>query len=367
MGRKRSAAMKGFPANLYLNAAGYYYYRDPDKKTTKGWGRDRAKAFAAARNANLVLAAREPSSLADWVAGRVDYTLAEWLPLYRALWDQQGPYADNTVRGCKMYLAKLAVCEFAGVKLRDITTAHIAKMIDAAERVSGSPSATALRARTSDVFRMAMTQGLIEDGKNPVTSTYAPDRTVKRERMTLEQFQAIREKAPAWLQRAMMLALLTAQRREDVAGMKFADARDGFLYVVQGKSQGEVKLQIDMQTRLAAVDLSISDAIQACRDKVVSRFIVHHSTRQGAAKPGDRVAANGLTDGFAAARDAAGVGARDGKTPPSFHEIRSLAQRLYRAEYGAEFAQAMLGHKNASMTAVYNDLRGSDFQVVRAK
>lgn len=367
MARKRSAATRGFPPNLYVNAAGYFYYRDPDKKLTKGLGRDRSKAMTEARAANVALAARTPSSLADWVAGREDYTLAEWIPLYRELWDQQEERADNTVRGCKMYLAKLSGCEFAGVKLRDITTAHVAKLLETAERESGAPSATALRARTSDVFRMAMTQGLIDDGKNPVTSTYVPDRTVKRERMTLEQFQAIKAKAPAWLQRAMMLALLTAQRREDVAGMKFADVRDGFLYVVQGKSQGEIKLQIDTQTRLAVVDMSIADAIQACRDQVVSRFIVHHSAHQGAAKPGAPVAANGLTDGFKAARDAAGIMARDGKTPPTFHEIRSLAQRLYRSEYGAEFAQAMLGHKNASMTAVYNDLRGSDFQIVRVK
>ena len=367
MGRKRTAAMRALPPNLYLNAAGYFYYRDPDKKKTKGLGRDRMVAMSHARAANLALAARAPSSLVDWITGRVDYTLKEWLPLYRSLWEQQEARADSTMRGCKMYLAKLEACEFADVKLRDITTSHVAKLLEAAERESGAPSAIALRARTSDVFRMAMTQGLIEDGKNPVTSTYAPDRTVKRERLTLEQFHSIKEKAPAWLQRAMMIALLTAQRREDVSDMKFADVRDGFLYVVQGKSQGEIKLQIDTQTRLEAAGMSIADAIQACRDKVISRFVVHHSVHQGAAKPGAKVAANGLTEGFQAARDAAGIGARDGKTPPTFHEIRSLAQRLYRAEYGAEFAQAMLGHKNASMTAVYNDLRGSDFQLVRAK
>lgn len=367
MGRKRTAAMRSLPPNLYLNAAGYFYYRNPEKKTTKGLGRDRMSAMAHARAANATLAARAPSFLVDWVAGRVDYTLAEWLPLYRELWAQKEVRAENTLRGCKMYLAKLEASEFAGVKLREITTAHVAKLLEAAEKQSGAATAIALRARTSDVFRMAMTQGLIEDGKNPVTSTYTPDRTVMRERMTLEQFNAIKEKAPGWLQRAMMIALLTAQRREDVSDMKFTDVRDGFLYVVQGKSQGEIKLQIDTQTRLDAVGISITDAIQACRDKVVSRFIVHHSVHQGAAKPGAKVAANGLTMAFAAARDAAGVTARDGKTPPTFHEIRSLAQRLYRKEYGAEFAQAMLGHKNASMTAVYNDLRGSDFQLVRAK
>lgn len=367
MGRRRSAAAKGFPPNLYLNSAGYFYYRNPATKAFKGLGRDRAKAMAEARAANAVLATLAPSPLADWVAGRTDYTLAEWLPLYRDLWERKEVRAASTIRGCKMYLAKLEACDFAGVKLRNITTAHIALLLESVGQESGAPTATALRARVSDVFRMAMTQGLIEDGKNPVASTYAPDRAVKRERLTLEQFHQVHACAPPWLQRAMMLAVLTAQRRGDLRMMKFADVRDGFLYIDQGKSQGGTKLQMDTSIRLEAMGMSIADAINACRDQVVSRYIVHHSARQGRAKPGSCVAVNGLTDAFGMARDAAGVGARDGKTPPSFHELRSLAQRLYRDEYGAEFAQAMLGHKNASMTAVYNDLRGTDYQVIRNK
>lgn len=34
-----------------------------------------------------------------------------------------------------------------------------------------------------------------------------------------------------------------------------------------------------------------------------------------------------------------------------------LGARLYKAERGAEFAQAILGRKQASMTAVYDDMR----------
>lgn len=367
MGRQRSAKNKGFPPNLYQNSAGYFYYLNPQSKKHKGLGRDRAKAFSEARAANAVLATMKPSSLADWVSGKTDYSLADWLPIYSELWERKTDPAANTIRSCKMYVKKLKECEFAWMKLKDITTAHIAKLVEDSEKASGSPTAIALRARAGDVFRWAETQGLIEQGKNPVAATYAPERSVKRERLTLEQFHAVREKAPLWLKRAMMLALLTAQRREDVGVMKFADVRDGYLYIVQGKSQGEIKLQQDTRIRLESVGMSIAEAIQECRDHVVSRFIVHHSAHQGRAKPGARVSDNGLTMGFQAARDAAGIGAREGKTPPTFHEIRSLAQRLYRKEYGAEFAQAMLGHKNASMTATYNDLRGSDFQIIAAK
>ncbi|ARJ67816.1 hypothetical protein WV31_20265 [Magnetospirillum sp. ME-1] len=48
-----------------------------------------------------------------------------------------------------------------------------------------------------------------------------------------------------------------------------------------------------------------------------------------------------------------------GKTPPTFHEIRSLAARLY-TEQGIN-AQALLGHKSADMTSIYRDVRGSEW------
>ena len=41
---------------------------------------------------------------------------------------------------------------------------------------------------------------------------------------------------------------------------------------------------------------------------------------------------------------------------PSLHEVRSLSARLYRAE-GVD-VQTLLGHKNAEMTAIYEDDRG---------
>jgi integrase len=367
MGRQRSAKHKGFPPNLYQNSAGYFYYRNPQSKKYMGLGLDRAAAFTASRAANAALAVAKPSALVDWVMGKSDYTMKEWLPLYRELWERKKKPAENTLRNAKMYIKKLDEWDCAGKKLRAITTADVANLLEGAETESGAPTAIALRARVGDVFRWAETQGLIDQGLSPVIATYTPDRTVRRERLTLEQFHQVRAKAPPWLQRAMMVALLTAQRREDIAAMKFADHRDGYLFVVQGKSQGTIKLQLDTSIRLAAVGMSIAEAIHECRDSVVSRFVVHHSVHQGAAKPGMRVSDNGLTNSFQVARDAAGIVADEGRTPPTFHEIRSLAERLYRAEYGAEFAQAMLGHKNASMTAKYDDLRGGGYQVISAK
>lgn len=367
MGRTRLAKNRGFPPNLYQNSAGYFYYINPRSRATKGVGRDKAKAFSEARAANAVLETLRPSSLADWVSGKQDYTLSEWVPLYKELWIEQTKPAPATLRNSSAYLVRIAAADFAWMPLTEITTAHAAKYLDEIEKGSGPATALNLRARLRDVFRMAETQGLVEAGKNPVSATYTPDRSVKRERLTLEQFKAIHEKAPLWLQRAMCLALMTAQRRDDIATMKFADHKDGYLYIVQGKSQGTIRLQQDTRIRLQSVGMSIAEAVQNCRDLTISRFIVHHVEHQGSAKPGDRISSNGLSNAFQLAREAAGITAAEGRTPPSFHEIRSLAERLYRDEFGAEFAQAMLGHKNAKMTSKYDDMRGKGFQVIAAK
>lgn len=367
MARQRLAKNRGLPPNLYQNTAGYFYYVNPRNRETKGLGRDKAKACAQARAANAVLAKMKENSLADWVAGVSGHTLAEWVSDYRKLWQEKTSPTANTLRNALSYLRKIESADFAWMQLRDITTAHVAKFIENSEKVNGSPSALALRSRLQDVFRMAETRGLIEQGRNPVDATYTPSREVKRERLTLEQFYAIREKAPLYLKRAMNLALLTAQRRDDIANMKFTDVKDGYLYVNQGKMQGAVKLQMDTNIRLSKVGMSIADAIQDCRDLIVSRYMVHHVYHGGTAKPGDKVSSNGLSNTFQDAREAAGITASEGRTPPSFHEIRSLAERLYKEEYGADFAQAMLGHKHASMTARYDDLRGSGYQVVSAK
>ncbi len=367
MGRQRTAANRGLPPNLYQNPSGYYYYRNPKSGLRKGIGKDKAKAIIQARAANAALANMAQSSLSDWVSGKSEHTLAKWVPIYKEMWIEKTEPASSTLRNATGYLTRIENSEFAWMGLKDVGTAHIAKFLTDVEKESGAPTAILVRTRIQDVFRMAETQGMIDAGKNPVTATYTPDRTVKRERLSLEQFHAIHKLAPTWLQRAMYLALLTAQRRDDIASFKFSDYREGYLYIVQKKSQGQIRLQQDGKIRLEKVGMSIDDAIKNCRDLIISRTMIHHTAHQGSAKPGDRVTSNGLSTAFSTARDAAGIVAADGRTPPSFHEIRSLSERLYKEAYGAAFAQSMLGHKNAKMTAKYDDMRGQGWQLVAMK
>ncbi|WP_412179170.1 tyrosine-type recombinase/integrase [Yersinia pseudotuberculosis] len=74
---------------------------------------------------------------------------------------------------------------------------------------------------------------------------------------------------------------------------------------------------------------------------------------------GGFVAERTMTEGFMNARLKSGLQWKG--TPPSFHEIRSLSARLYTDAKGGEFAQHLLGHKSAQMTAKYQDSRGSEW------
>lgn len=365
MNKPRSTKRKGFPPNLYQKPDGYFWYRNPLNGKVKGLGRDRALSFQEARAANAALAAMNKSSLVEWVSGIEQKTLAQWCDDYFDLWIAETSPAVGTVNYAKIILNRIRKFDIAWMNLKDITTQHVSSALDKLLAESTPSVALNLRTRLSDMFRMAETKGLIETGKNPVSSTSVPKYEVSRERLSLEQYRAIYAKAPQYLKNAMDLALLTGQRRGDIVAMKFADYREGSLFITQGKTG--FKLQQDGQIRLSAVNLSIDDVIKRCRTFVISKYMLHHVKRAGRYNKGDPINAVSIQTSFKKARDAAGIVAEEGREPPTFHEIRSLAERLYKQEYGQEFAQAIMGHKHAKMTAEYDDLRGGGWKVVKAK
>lgn len=226
--------------------------------------------------------------------------------------------------------------------------------------------AKALRGFLLDFFNAAVAKGWALT--NPVLVTKAAHVEVQRARLTLDDFLAIhkvamRDYAP-WLARAMEFALVTGQRREEVANLGPRDVRDGKLWIVPAKTDKHgVRICIPLELRLAAVNWSVGEVIARCRDNVLSRHFVHHSTFAGRVKPGDRVRPHTLTAWFAEARDKSGRTWPVGSTPPSFHEIRSLAARLYH-DQGVN-AQALLGHKSPEMTALYRDSRGAEWTEVK--
>lgn len=213
---------------------------------------------------------------------------------------------------------------------------------------------------------------------NPADVTEEVSVKVRRSRLTLDTFMAIYDKAAdldPYLQRAMELALITAQRREDISLWERSDIRDSALWVEQGKSENIEARGDGMQTRLVipldlrltiktpagrVIDWALKETIARCRaDHVASRYLIHHSKKRTKSNPGDPVWRDTISKAFAKARDLAGLTEGEGKTPPTFHEIRSLSIRIWKELRGKDFAQALAGHKQASTTDVYANERGN--------
>ena len=142
--------------------------------------------------------------------------------------------------------------------------------------------------------------------------------------------------------------------------MKFRDVRDGYLWVVQGKTGNKIALPLTLHCN--AVGLSLEDVITQCRDRALSPYLVHHSRTTATIKSGATINKATASTMFARCRDAAGITPPEGKTPVSFHEQRSLAERLYSAQ-GIN-TQELLGHKSAKMTEKYHDERDDGWVIL---
>jgi integrase len=368
--RRREAKRRHWPANLYQNGEGYFYWRNPDTQQDYGIGRDQAKAFGEARAANAKLEEmRGYVSLVQRMTAPDEKTLQQWSEEYEMLYETTREPTKSTMQTVRSGLRAVRTAPFIEKHLRSISTREVAQFIDDATETRGPNMSKLIRKTLLDMMNVAETKGLIETGKNPVAVTRVPDIEVERSRLTLDQFNRIYQTAlgmQPWIARSMEIAVVTGQRREDIARMMFSDVKDGFLFVEQMKSKGKVRLRIPVAVRIDAVGLSLDDVVKRCRDAAVSKWLLHYTSPRGARKAGHEVEVQQMTRQFARARDATeGLVWEAGKSPASFHEIRSLAARLYSDQYSPEFAQAILGHKSASMTALYRDVRGAEWVEVK--
>lgn len=367
--RRRNADRRDWPRNLYKNTAGSFWFRNPHTGKTYGLGKDQRVAIAQARTANAELERKHGDvSLVERIS-ETDKSLFTFCDEYEELFKKRGN-AEGTLSNLKSALRAIQASPFAKKLIPDIEPAEVKKWINSIAQTVSESRAGKLRSRIHDVFNEAIGEGLLKAGKNPVEALKKPTGEVTRQRLTLDDFlkivqEARKDPGMVWAARAFLLALLTGQRREDIKLMQFPHIKEGFLWVEQSKSQGKTKIKIPTSVGLKAVGLTIDDVIRECRDNVASKHVIHYVRRIGTTKPGESPAMRNFTDVFAACRDAAKIKVDEGKTPPSFHEIRSLAARLYGDQCGPGFAQAILGHKTAQMTALYRDSRGREWAEVK--
>ncbi|MFM0324804.1 tyrosine-type recombinase/integrase [Caballeronia glebae] len=360
--RRRQASRRTWPANLYQNSSGYLWFKNPLTGKTLGLGRDLEAAVKKVKRANLELARKIEEQNIFALTSDAVKTLAEHCVDYQAEYLKERK--PNTVKNYRSQIKAISEDPRAKKPIDQFTPKDAADMIKDAERNRGPTQAANIRSRMKDIFRDAITHGLIEPGRNPVESVLKPKAQVKRARMTEAEFWAIYANAEhQWLKSALLLALLTGQRVSDIRKMRFDDVRDGFLWVDQLKKNGKTKIKIPVHVALG--EHSVASVISQCRDDVVSRFLIHFREGRYASMRGKSVSYETLNGAFIAAREKAEIKTPDGLTPTTFHEIRSLTARLHAQQNGEKFAQALLGHSSKAMTELYIDVRGQQWVEVQ--
>ncbi len=364
--RRREAIRRNWPANLYQNAKGYYWFRHPETKKTYGLGTDFKVACQQAKavNAQLALRATTPTLL-DRIDGG-GKTVSAWIEEYM-IPIREKHAGKRTLVNIEYEVAAIAAAigdkQISVVEPRDIV-----EMVKGTA-VRGKSLPPKVRARARSLFREAINQGFIKPGQSPVESTFLPESKVTRERMTLDLFLSIRKEAEKdpdlrWFVNAMNMALITGQRVGDLSRLMRRDIKDGYLWIHQSKTG--VKLKIPVDLRMPNIDMSIAEVLLECNDRVLSKSLFHFVRSYRHKKIGDQPGVNAYSHVMRKMLVILKYKPAAGKTPTSFHEIRSLSTRLYSETHGSDFAQALMGHKTATMTDRYRDARGSEWQVIKA-
>ncbi len=344
--RRRGRDTRDLPPNLYVRN-GYYSYRDPRNGKEYGLGRDKRQAINESVAANMTLFA--PSkNLIDRINNITQTSLTEWCERYIDILNRREIAASSMTE----YKSRVnAIGDWFNTKpIDEVSTKDIAEFLDSYVTSGRAARAKLIRSTLLDMFREAISEGVIND--NPVTATRNARVKVKRSRLTAEEFEQVLIQAKSvspWVSLSMELALITGQRVSDIAKLKWSDIYDDNVWIEQKKTG--MKLTIPLSVSIT--NLSLSDTLEKCKKLFAGSGTVI------ATRTGSELKVETISRAFAKARDATGI--KWSGEPPSFHEIRSLSARLYATEKGNNYAQKLLGHKSAQMSERYIDARGTEW------
>lgn len=163
-------------------------------------------------------------------------------------------------------------------------------------------------------------------------------------------YRAVWEAADGALQDAMDLAYLTGQRPGDVLGLRETDAREGVLFIEQGKT-GK-RLRIAVKGSLGAL---LERIAKRKRDQKVRSLALVCNER------GEPLSAFALRSRFDRAREAAALALEQANQAELAKAVRGFQFRDLRAKAGTDKAEAagidqaqrQLGHASVVMTQHY--------------
>ncbi|EAA8568962.1 recombinase [Salmonella enterica] len=339
----------------------------------KNIGKDRAVAIAIAREYNLRMRPTNVPSVEILVresggvtgeakpfAEHVDHIMERAIENERPSQNTLDDWNNDALR-VKEFFISIPAC--------DIELEHVNAYIN---HYHAEASANVQNRKVSflkKLFSYAVDESLMLD--NPATrKKMRRTEEKKRQRLSLDNFKAIRHAAEPWLRTAMDLALQTTHARLEVSRIRYSirEPKDGIcgcvwleqpengiygtLYIhrqkVQKKEASHVAIPIGEE---------LKRIIDDSRDNVASPFVVHRIPERQVKRSKEvshptQVAPDYLSRSFSSTRDKLGL---CDNLPmderPTFHEIRALAAHLFDQQ-GID-PQGRMAHSDAQSTKIY--------------
>jgi len=327
---RRSRKNLDLPKNLYTNGK-YFYYKNPATGKKISLNCSRSEAIGLAIEANQAIKQAPRLILRD-------DNIPALLERFEREYVTEKAYAASTLAEIRIKL-KAYRAEFGG-NLRELDVKTFAAWLDKHERAAYIKH----RALWCNIYRFAISKGLTQFNAAEATlpKRQAPRR---RDRLSLDGYKKIYDKAAPWFQIAMDAALYTLQRRGDLVRIRLDDFQDDTLPIIQQKTETALRIKANDGLRgvfrrsqwsgitspylIHKKPLRVSEAVRRRRE--------HHT----------QVTPEMLSREFARLR-------KGMDTTATFHEIRSLGGRLLIEQgYSQGFVQVLMGHASEAMTEHY--------------
>lgn len=219
-------------------------------------------------------------------------SVSDFTVRYRSIQEgryQRGEIKLNTLKQKHSPLKVLE--ETLGMRALDqITVKDIVMILDDYKKEGHNRMGQIFRKVAIDVFKEAQQLGEVPAGFNSAESAKKPHVKILRQRLTFDEWSLIYEAAAKdnyYLQKAMLLAIVTCQRISDLCKMKFSDVSGEYILIEQKKTGSKIALPLAL--KCDKVGYSIGDVIAMCRDSVLSQFILHHHSARGTAVRGGKL------------------------------------------------------------------------------
>lgn len=372
--RQRTSKNRHLPPNLYPNGR-YFQYRNPvtGKKTSINKPLNEAIKLARAANARLAPLMVDDGALLALLTGEDVPTFAKLCDRFEREYLPDRKLATSTLKEVQIKLERYR--KDLGKKLvGQLDVLAVAEYLDQFQ----NNAYTKHRGLMIQIFDFAVAKGLAERNSAELTLK-KKEAEKKRQRHTLDGVNKIlaAPTTPDWLHRAVRLALLSLQRREDLVLLERTDVdmTANVIRVSPGKTENydtPIHLEIEMGPDLRAVvqeclaDPIAGPTLLRYRPKARRREQIEAKTAWSA------ITEDYLTKEFRKARDAAGAydHIADPLARPTMHELRALGAWLYEQQgFPRDYVMALMGHATEEMTAYYqagHETKGPVFTRVQA-